>query len=490
MPRIKTPFLGGLSVYRSINNSDNRCVNLYPEVVETKDGKDVGALMGTPGLTGRVTLATSPVRGLMVRHTNDSPAQFFAVAGNKFYSINSSWVATERGTLNTSTGPVSMDYTRTDIMIVDGTDGYTYTPSSTTFATISDPDFATLPVTVAVIDTYFVVNQANTAIIYISDNNDPTAWNALDFATDEGKPDNLVAVKVNHRQLYTFGTTSIQPWVNTGNADFPFEPVGNTFIEMGCAAAYSICKLDNSIFWVGANEQGNGQVWKLSGYTPTRVSTHAIELRIKDSTDISDIEGYAYQDEGHAFYMLSSTSGDWTLCYDIATGLWHERAWRDPDLGYFHRHRSVGYCFFNGFHVVGDYETGEIYTMELGVYDDDGDPLRWLRTWRLLAPGQNDLHSVTVDRLQIDLEAGVGLASGQGSDPQVMLRYSDDGGHTYGNEHWASIGGLTGEFGRRAIWRRLKSTQDGRDRVFELSGSDPVKRTFIGARSDVRPNRT
>jgi hypothetical protein len=411
----------------------------------------------------------------------------YAVAGNKFYSITSAWSATERGTLNSSTGPVSMDYSRTQIVIVDGADGYTYTPASTTFAEITDADFPG-GLTVRFLDTYFIVNDPSSGRFYISASNDGTSWDALDFATDEGAPDNLIALEVNNTQLYTMGTTSIQPWINTGNADFPFEPVGNTFIEMGCAAKFSVAKLDNSIFWVGSNEHGDGQVWRLRGYTPVRISTHSIENRIATSTDMTDITSIAYQDEGHAFYMISSTSGNWTLCYDVATGLWHERAFRNTSTGIFERHKGQGYCFFNSFHVIGDYVTGEIYTLDLDVYADDADPLRWLRTWRALPPGENDLRSVTFHRLQIDLEAGVGLASGQGSDPQVTMRYSNDGGHTFGNDHSASIGGLTGEFGRRAIWRRLGNSQDGRDRVFELSGSDPVKRVLIGGRVNITVN--
>lgn len=481
---LKSPFLGGTSVYRSINESDNRCVNLYPEVVDTRDGKDVGALLKTPGMTLRVTLATSPVRGVLVRNVNESPALCYAVAGNKFYRINGSWVATELGTLNSSTGPVSMDYSRTQIVIVDGTDGYVFTPSGPTFAQITDPDFPGADV-VRYLDTYFIVNKPDSGRFYISAQNDATNWGALDFATDEGAPDNMVALEVNHRQLFTFSATTIQPWINTGNADFPFEPVGNTFIEQGCAAPYSIAKLDNSIFWVGANAQGEGQVWKMAGYTPQRVSTHDIETRIKTSTDITDIQSYAYQDEGHTFYVISSTSGNWTLVYDVATGLWHERAYRNTGTGVFERHRGVGYGYFQGNHIIGDYVNGKIYTLDLDVYSDADDPLRWLRTWRALPMGQNDLRSVRFNKLTIDLEAGVGLAVGQGSDPQVTMRYSNDGGHTYGNDHSSSIGGQTGEFGRRAIWRRLGTSRHGRDRVWELSGSDPVKTVLMGARMDI-----
>ena len=473
---MKTPFLGGMSVYRSINMADNRCVNIYPEVVETKDGKDVGALIGCPGTTRRLTLATTPVRGLFA-----TPTILYAVAGNKFYSIDTAWSATERGTLSTSSGQVSMDWNGTQVMIVDGTYGYTYTVSGATFAQITDPDFPGAD-TVRFLDTYFIINWPSTGKFMISSANDGTAWDALDFATAEGSPDNVVAVETNHRQLYLFGTNSTEVWINTGAADFPFERIGNTFIEQGCVARGSIAKMDNSVYWVGKNSQGNGVVWKLTGYTPTRVSTHSIENRISTATDMSDIVGYAYQQEGHTFYVISSTTGNWTMAYDVASGLWHERAFRNTTSGVFERHKADCYAFFNGYHVIGDYVTGEVYTFHLDVYADDGDPLRWLRTWRALAPGENDLNSITFYRLQIDLEAGVGLSSGQGSDPQVTMRYSNDGGHTFGNDHSASIGGATGEFGWRAIWRRLSSNRHGRDRVFELSGSDPVKRVFIGAR--------
>ena len=473
---MKTPFLGGSTVYRSTNVAYNRCINLYPEIVETKDGKDIGGLIGCPGTTKRLTLATTPVRALF-----ETPTILYAVAGNKFYSITTGWTATERGTLSTSTGNVSIDWNGVQLMIVDGTYGYAYTIATTTFAQITDVDFPGAD-TVRYLNTYFVFNNPSTGKFMITASLDGTSVDALDFATAEGSPDNVVGVETNNDQLYLFGVETTEPWIKTGNPDFPYERIGNTFIEEGCVAPFSIAKIDNSIFWVGNGKQGRGIVRRLVGYTAQRISTHSEELEIATATTMSDIKGFAYQQDGHSFYVISSTSGDWTLCYDVASGLWHERAFRNTSTGVFERHRSNCYAFFNGFHVTGDYVTGEVYTFHLDVYADDGDALRWLRTWRALPPGQNDLDSVIFHRLQIDLEAGVGLASGQGSDPQILLRYSNDGGHTFGNDHSASIGGATGEFGRRAIWRRLGSSRHGRDRVFELSGTDPVKRTFIGAR--------
>jgi hypothetical protein len=133
---------------------------------------------------------------------------------------------------------------------------------------------------------------------------------------------------------------------------------------------------------------------------------------------------------------------------------------------------------------VGDYENGNIYTLDLDTYADNGGVQKWLRSWRALPTGTNNLKRSAQHSLQLDCESGVGLNNGQGSSPQVMLRWSDDGGHTWSNEHWANMGKI-GQFFRRVFWRRLGMTLKLRDRVYEVSGTDPVKIAIMGAQLDV-----
>jgi hypothetical protein len=130
--------------------------------------------------------------------------------------------------------------------------------------------------------------------------------------------------------------------------------------------------------------------------------------------------------------------------------------------------------------VVGDFENGNIYAFDLDVYADNGSIQKWLRSWRALPTGQNNLKRTAHHSLQLDCESGVGLNLGQGSDPQVMLRWSDDGGHTYSNEHWSPVGKI-GVYQHRVFWRRLGMTLKLRDRVYEVSGTDPVKTVIMGA---------
>ena len=193
---------------------------------------------------------------------------------------------------------------------------------------------------------------------------------------------------------------------------------------------------------------------------------------------------YTYQQDGHNFYVLIFPSANTTWVYDAATNAWHERAaWTNGD---FTRHRSNCQMAFNNEIVVGDFQNGNIYAFDLDDYTDNNQIQKWLRSWRALPTGQNNLKRTTQHSLQLDLETGTGLNLGQGDDPQVMLRWSDDGGHTWSNEHWISIGKI-GQFYRRAIWRRLGMTLKLRDRVYEVSMTDPVKTAIMGAELIVSP---
>jgi len=281
-----------------------------------------------------------------------------------------------------------------------------------------------------------------------------------------------------------FGTDSVEVWYDSGAADFPLQRIQGAFNEIGCVSAFSIAKLDNGLFWLGTDARGQGIVYRANGYTGVRVSTHAIEYAIAQNGNISDAIAYTYQQEGHAFYVLTFPSGNATWVYDVSTQVWHERA--GFDNGEFMRHRSNCQCNFGGNILVGDFENGNIYRFDLDVYADNGGIQKWLRSWRALPTGQNNLKRTAHHSLQLDCETGVGLNDGQGSDPQVMLRWSDDGGHTWSNEHWSPIGKI-GAYGHRTFWRRLGMTLKLRDRVYEISGTDPNKIAIMGAELILSP---
>jgi hypothetical protein len=541
---VKTPILGSTYVARSVNAADSRMVNLFPELVP-EGGKEPAFLQRAPGLRRLLTVGTGPIRGLW---------QFggygYAVSGRKLYRIDSSWTATELGGVS-GTGPVSMADNGTQLFIAANGPSFIYNSSTNALQQILDEDFPGA-VTVGYLDGYFVFNEPNSQKIWITTLLDGTSIEPLDFASAEGSPDGLVSLIVDHREAWLFGTNSVEVWYDAGTADFPLQRIQGAFNEIGCAAPYSVAKLDNGLFWLGSDARGRGIVYRANGYNGQRVTTHAVEWQIQQYGNLSDAIGYTYQQDGHSFYVLIFPSANTTWVYDVATQAWHERAgW---DNGHFTRHRSNCQMSFNDEIVVGDFEDGRLYAFDLDVYADDGSPQKWLRSWRALPTGQNTLRRTTQHALQLDCETGVGLnlypaydaqdliaengelliaeyiqndittesgdeltteandgfeliadvpdypipfvppmyltttsyPAAPGYNPQVMLRWSDDGGHNWSNEHWKSMGQI-GQFGFRTIWRRLGMTLKIRDRVYEVSGTDPVKIAIMGAELAISP---
>lgn len=467
---MKTPILGSSYVARSVNAADARMVNLFPEIVP-EAGKEPAFLQRAPGLRLLATVGTGPIRGEWTF------GQYgYVVSGEHLYRIDTDWSSVLLGTVSGS-GPVSMADNGTQLFIACNGPSYIYNAQTNTFASINDPDFPGA-VTVGYLDGYFVFNQPNSQKVWVTALLEGSSVDALDFASAEGSPDGLVGLIIDHREAWLFGTNSVEVWYDAGNADFPLQRIQGAFNEIGCAAPYSIAKMDNGLFWLGSDARGRGIVYRANGYTGQRISTHAVEWQIQQYGSLSDAIGYTYQQDGHSFYVLIFPSANTTWVYDVSTGVWHERAgWVN---GAFTRHRSNCQMSFNDEIVVGDFENGNIYAFDLDDYSDNGSIQKWLRSWRALPTGQNNLKRTAHHSLQLDLETGVGLTIGQGSDPQVMLRWSDDGGHTWSNEHWISVGKV-GEFYRRAIWRRLGMTLKLRDRVYEVSMTDPVKTAIMGA---------
>jgi hypothetical protein len=475
-----SPILGSSYVARSVNAADSRMVNLFPEIVP-EAGKEPAFLSRCPGLKRKSSIGDGPIRGLW--KVNDI---MYAVSGDTFYKVETYGRTRLKGTAIgtvTGTGPVSMSDNGTQIFIACNPDGFIYNTSTEVFAEITDPDFAGA-VTVGYIDGYFVFNEPNSSRFWVTQLLDGTSVDPLDFASAEGDPDNLVSLIVDHREIWLFGTNSTEVWYDAGTADFPLQRIQGAFNEIGCAAPYSVAKVDNSVFWLGSDARGRGIVYRNNGYKGQRISTHAVEWQIQQYTDISDALAYTYQQDGHAFYVLIFPTANTTWVYDASTQAWHERAgWENSE---FTRHRSNCQVVYNNEIIVGDYANGNLYAFDLTDYSDNGDIQRWLRSWRALPTGTNDLKRTSQHTLQIDCEAGVGIDTGQGSDPQMMLRWSDDGGHTWSNEHWMSMGRI-GEYYNRAFARRMGMTLKLRDRVYELSGTDPVKITIMGAQLNVTP---
>jgi hypothetical protein len=515
---VKTPILGESYVARSVNAAAAQMINLYPEIV--KEGKEAAYLQRCPGLKWIADVGEGPIRGLWAYG-----GVLYAVSGDGFYKLDSTTYAPTWLGEVIGTGPVSMADNGTQLFIAANGPSYIWNAKTAVYKRIMDLDFKGA-VTVGFIDGYFVFNEPNSQTIWITSLYDGLAIDPLDFASAEGNPDNVVALIVDHREVWIFGTQTVEVWYDQGSSDpaaFPLQRIQGAFNEIGCAAPYSLAKADNRLFWLGSDARGHGMVYVANGYTGQRISTHAVEWQIQSYGNLSDAVGYTYQQDGHTFYVLTFPSArdgrGATWVYDVSTNSWHERAsWRNELFG---RHRSNCQQYFQDNNFVGDYLDGRVYVFDPTVYSDDDQTQRWVRSWRALDSNKNDLKRTAHHSLQLDCETGteagpiISLTTGVlatedlrlletedfqhtllisnnrtyspgPSDPQVMLRWSDDGGHTWSNEHWRSMGKI-GQYGFRTYWRRLGMTVKLRDRVYEVSGTDPVKIAVMGAELHASP---
>lgn len=458
---MRSNFLGGAYTLDSLPLAAQTCVNLYIEPNESGNGEPA-AFYGTPGLLKLNTLPTSGSRGMRV-----AGGYLWAVFGNSVYRITTSFNDILVGTLPNSTGAVAMADNGTVLVIAHADGWHSVNLTSSAFAAVSgSPTMSD----VSFIDNYLVGAQSNGTYTWANLNS--TTIDALNFASAEGSPDPILRTIADHRELWLFGASTTEVAVVTSDPDLPFQRT--KFIEQGILAPRSAAKIDNTVYFVGANEVGQGVVYRVEGETPIRVSTFAIEQAIAGYSNLDEATAYTYQQGGHHFYVLSFGAATWV--YDINTQLWHQRAYRNTTTGELERHRGEGHAVYSGRHVVGDYADGRLYALDPLTFTDDGDEIYQERAWH-----QRSDSPAMADFLfgQLYAEMGLGLDGDQPSDwadPQVWLSWSNDGGKTWSNEHARSLGRI-GEYKKRAIWRRMGRAHK---RIYRLRKSAATRTAWYG----------
>jgi hypothetical protein len=491
-------FVGAAYLAPDPYQDSQRCINWYPEISQDSKSKTPTALLGCPGknqildfsiTTDNIAIPnTGGVRGVWVL---PGGTDALWVVGKAVILTKTLVPATQTsiaqfgkyfiGNLNTNSGPVSIadngfaSGTPT-ACIVDGPYGYYYNINTSTLTQITDPGFLGAN-RVGFIDGWFLFTQPGTQKLYTTG---PTPY-ALTFpgaffAQKDSSSDNIVTHATNNREWWIIGERTSEVWFDKGGANFAFSRIPGVAPQIGCAATASITRLGQSLAWLARNEQGENMVIRTRQYGFDRISTHAVEAAITSYPLVSDAIGYAYEEEGHSFYVLTFPTADKTWVYDETAQMWHQRASFDPATGTFHRDKASCYANYQNIRCVGDFQAQVGYQMSRKFYVDGSTPLiatrRCPHIW-----SREDRKRVFAAALQIEFAPGVGLQVGQGSNPRAMLQISYDYGATFGTQYFLNIGQV-GKYKNRAIRRRLSTA---RDMVFEVSISDPVRRDVVGA---------
>lgn len=463
---MKIDLVGPSYMQRSLPFDAQRTVNLFP--IMDKKGAEVSSLLGTPGLSLFSTCGVGPVRGGVA----SSNGRAFFVSNNTLYEVTSDGASTVRGTLNTSTGAVTFADNGLQLGICDGDDAYILTYSTNVFAQITDPDFPSSVGGIDFIDGYFVVNENDTGKFFISALYDGSSWDPLDFATAESSPDKLIRAVNFVGQLGLMGEDTLEIWRNTGDSSFPFSRISGS-TPIGTKSPYTVISIDTSVYWVGNTSQGGGIVYKAQGFTPVRISTETIERLLQAEPNPELLRSWTYQEDGHVFLVITGGSLSTSLVYDLSTEQWHERAYLNT-VGQYEQH--LGSCSIHIFnkHLVGDRINGSIYEQSLSTYSDNGNPIKRTRVYTHLL---DELRQIRYNQLTIGFETGVGLQTGQGSNPMMSLRISRDGARTWSNYFNKAIGAV-GKYRTEVTYRRLGIQQIC---TFELTYSEPTKVAITGS---------
>lgn len=491
-------FCDGFYTPQSVNADCQDIVNLYPEVVESEMGVSRMTLYSTPGLSQFNNPGGNQVRGNFTITTGPSAGRVFKVVDDKLYEELANGNTVVLGNVANDGSQVSFAACPQQLAVVSAGNLYSYQLATQTVPNIVAGTF-TGPIlgpwapqsvtSIGFLDSFFLLLVASSQTIYSSNSFDATTWPPLAIKIINTFADNVIGIAVDHEFLWIFGPKQTEVDYNVGSFPFPLTKMPNGFIEQGIAAPAAISQLDNAIFLIGQrNDLGQAIAYRTNGFNFQRISTHAVETAWQRYGKISDAISFVYQENGNSFWCVTFPTAQVTWMYNVASGKWNKWGFWNQRLGVYQAALPICHTFAFGKHLVGDRQSGRTYQLSSPVaagggwsfVTDNGAPIRRLRR----APHINvERQWMRYSSLEIYLETGLGpeppLRDGAGNirDPQLTLRCSRDGGHTFGAPHVKDCG-QAGQFLQRINYQRLGRA---RDMVFEVTCSDPVPWRFVDA---------
>lgn len=322
--------------------------------------------------------------------------------------------------------------------------------------------------------TVTAVTSSGTGFAYTLTDVGSSSFDGTWIAAKSGSSDGLAMLEVVHKDIWLLGDiNTTEVWYNVGGADFPFEREPGVFIEHGCIAPQSVSKTDLFLFWLGKDREGSLVAFTGQNYQATIISTPAVQKEWMGYERTDDAIGFVYQQQEHAFWVLTFPTADRTWVYDLKEGLWHERAWVD---GVGNEHRIRPNCMAVAYNniVVGDWENGKLYALDPTAYTDDGERIVRKRGFpHLVADG----NLVTYQRVIVNIEPGDAPGLLTEDAPSVSLRWSDTRGQSWGNP----ITQFVGSGGQYDTYTTFWQLGSARDRVFEVFWDFPYKTALQGA---------
>ncbi len=480
MPKVSTPLGDGSYESTARQFSSQRCVNMFTAVARNQSLNDT-MLLGSPGISQFSTTGIKPSRGAIVMDD-----VYYIVCGELLCSVDSLGVATSIGTISGTIRVVMAHNGEKLAIVVPGGNSYVYNKTTDILVQITDVDFR-ISDTVCFKDGYYIFTETDSNVFFVSALNDPLSFDALDFATAELAAGNIVGCHSDQDQLFIFKSDMTEVFQNVGGSGFPFQRIPGAAFEKGIHSRYSPIQFEGSFFYVGGGHNERSSIYRSGGGEPLSISTDSIDREIQEfaRSEIAKSFTFTYSIEGFSFVGFTFRSANTTprtFVYNVtASELLGRPVWQEQQTGINDgawRVNSIDTVYSKL--LVSDYLDGRVGEIESDLYTEYGDTILRLKT---TGPMSGNGTSFYISSIELTTESGEGLNIGQGSDPEVMMDFSDDGARTWSSEYWRPLGKI-GEYFRRTAWRRLGRVPA--HRVWRFKQTDPIKTAWIKLESTVR----
>lgn len=440
--------------------------NFYHEVV--RSGKDQRVIKSFPGQKLLGSTVTGTDRGM---HQVLEVA--YRVVGGKLYKVDALGIHVELGNIPGFERCIFADDGQNLFIVADNTvtqyDG-------TNVTTVTDPDIQGAK-SVAYINNQFAYTKPNLTVF--SDVGNGAVASGLNAVGAEFNPDELVRDYTFEETLYRFGTRSIELWYNSGVGTPPFERLQGRVINVGTNTKHSICNTREFVYWLG----NDNSIYRAKAGQEQVISTAAISGEIQGYVNTGDCFAYVIIIDNKEFviFNFASAKKTWVLNEELGIDGWFELSEGIEEISAYNA-GSFLYCYNKT--LVGHKSNGELYELDFETNTLNGN--FWQRR-RVISSINADIFGqkgkrIQMSRFELILETGVGLISGQGEDPKIMIEYSTDGGRSWRQGTWMRIGRL-GEYNIRAEWFALHSFYD---MMIRITTTDPVPFNIYSGAIDLR----
>lgn len=467
MPTLPIQLNGGFYESRTRSLSVQNSTNMYLEFIGENQGSTPAALLSWPGKKAFAASVSATNRGMFNEPWKN---HVYTVNGTSLYKTNSSGTQASVGTIP---GSARCVFAASTSFLYIVTLGKVYRTDGSTVAEVTDGDLED-PDSVAFLNSQLIYDGDGGRFV-VSDAGDGSSINSLNYATAETHFDDLVRVYVFGQLLLLFGDKTLETWYNSGEGNPPYTRYEGAQRPVGIAGVHCITNTDDAVYFLGDDRT----VYRLDGYNPIQISTPAINHAIEQYTTTSDCFAHALKIEGQFFVIFTFPTEDKTWCFSQSTGVWIQLS-SGVSGG---RDLANGHCFAFNKNLVVDKDDGAIYELDVNTYDDNGATFIRERTTAPAYSGQitESDKEVFYSAVKLVINSGAGLVTGQGSDPQVMLSYSDDLGQTWSPELFRDAG-ANGAYGQELYWYALGAAKQ---RVFRIRVSDPIEFHLLRMEAEV-----